>query len=102
MITYIDGYPAANLILTPNHTQAIITLLTDAHGLLDYLHHNPDTSPELTTAAGAYLAETLSEHTLNTLIEALENLAIYLTWALRHTTVYPDLPDPTNNPLTDI
>jgi hypothetical protein len=96
-----NGHPAANLILTPNRTQEIILLLVDVHGLLDYLFRTDITTPETSAAAETYLHETASDHTLDTIIDALDSLATHLTWAMRHAIIHPDLPDPTNNHLDD-
>jgi hypothetical protein len=93
-----DGHPTANLILTPNRIQEIILLLVDVHGLLDYLYHEPATTPELIATARAYLHETASDHTLDTIIDAVDSLATYLTWAMRHAIIHPDPPDPDKQP----
>jgi hypothetical protein len=95
------GYPTANLILTPCHTRNIIVLLTDVHGLLDYLFRAGVATPETTAAAQTYLHETLSDHTLDTLIDAIDSLATHLTWAMRHAIIHPDLPGPASHRTDD-
>jgi len=72
--------------LSPQHkTHQAVLLLIDVGGLLDYLFRAAIATPALTHAAETYLQVTLSHHTLDTLIDAVDDLAAHLTHTMRQT-----------------
>jgi hypothetical protein len=74
---------AADPLFPQNNTHQAIQLLIDVGGLLDYLFRAPIATGELAQAAETYLHVTLSHYTLDTLIDAVDNLAAHLTEAMR-------------------
>jgi hypothetical protein len=76
------GYPIADITLPAHHTRHIIELLLDVHGVLDHLYLD-GTRPDLTAAAEDYLRATDSEHSLGSLIKAVDILTNQLIWAMR-------------------
>ena len=77
------GHHTAAITLPPEQTRDILNLLTDTHAVLDLLYLD-GANPELTALAESYLHYTASQHTLASLIDALDNLVHHLlTQAMR-------------------
>ena len=77
-----DGDPIADIMLPPQHARHIIELLLDVHGVLDHLYLD-GTHPELTDTAEDYLHCVASEHSMASMIEAVDSLINQLTWTMR-------------------
>jgi len=76
------GQVIIEITMPPNQARDIIILLIDVHGVLEHLYRDAP-SPELTAAAEAYLRESASDHTLASLINAVDSLGTQLTCAMR-------------------
>jgi hypothetical protein len=77
-----DGYAITDITLTPWQARHIIELLIDVHGVLDHLYLD-GTNPDITAIAEGYLHAAVSEHTMVSLIEALNGLTNQLIWTMR-------------------
>ena len=91
------GYHTADITLPPEQTRDIIILLIDVHGVLDHLYLD-GTNPELTAAANSYLHHSASDHTLASIIDAVDTLAYQLTHAMRDAVLHPDEPTRQHHP----
>jgi hypothetical protein len=96
MTTPPNGYHFAQVSITPRQARDIIVLLIDVHGVLDHIHR---TDTDQTATAEAYLRYAGSDHTLTSILDAIDGLYHTLTMAMHRATIRSNPPTPaTPNP----